>query len=306
MFMYMRGIMVLSVVMLMALVAVGQPAGTGKAEVVLPWLPVRDTHHIHLLHSRIENTTTGELTMKTEAYDRSGYLVDSLTRNVYDEHGRLREQVRIGWDETRMRQDTSLLWHVDYDADGTVRRIRNVYDGGRGEFVYDLIAHRVHSQFGLLEYAFRRENQYGDMRYLDTVYLRRSYDSTGHLLHEECKGGLYSMDVFDIRYSYDTAGRMVSRVGLYYESSDSLHYHYDAQGVLTGVTGKDYDLGMEAEVTITCWPDGIPRERIARWNTYEEGDDDESVDYTRYDRRGVVVYFRSGNFIFTYDIDYWN
>ena len=86
----------LSVVMLMALVAVGQPAGTGKAEVVLPWLPVRDTHHIHLLHSRIENTTTGELTMKAEEYDRGGYLVDSLTRNVYDEQGRLRPVLRPG------------------------------------------------------------------------------------------------------------------------------------------------------------------------------------------------------------------
>ena len=95
---------------------------------------------------------------------------------------------------------------------------------------------------------------------------------------------------------------MASRT-FYYESWDTLDYHYDADGVLVSQTGKLYDLDMEADVTITFRPDGTRKERREHWINYEDPTDI-SDEIIRYDERDEIVYEKGPWGITEYEIEY--
>lgn len=90
----------------------------------------------------------------------------------------------------------------------------------------------------------------------------------------------------------------------YYESCDTLDYHYDANGLLVSQTGKLYDLDMEVDVTVTFRPDGTRRERREHWINYDDPTD-VSDDIIRYDEHDVVVYWKSPQGVIEYEIEYW-
>ena len=136
----------------------------------------------------------------------------------------------------------------------------------------------------------------------DTLRFSREYAPDGRLLHEYCddEGDGYR----DCVFYYDASGRIVANRTYYYESWDTLDYNYDANGVLVSQTGKLYDLGMEADVTIIFRPDGTRRERRERWVSYEEPSDT-SDEYYRYDEHDVLVYEKAPWGITEYEIEYW-
>ena len=114
----------------------------------------------------------------------------------------------------------------------------------------------------------------------------------------------------DLFFHYRTDGRVDYRIGYYYEWSDSLSYHYDANGVLTHMTGRIYDLDMEADVIIRCQPDGRRIEERQTWYTYEEDglSTTGTLEIDEYDSHGLLIRCRmEGRKTPSYEreIDYW-
>lgn len=295
------------------------PAAAQDPMVDLPWLPTRDTTGLRTLRVYRVDTLTGERKLAwTKDYDRHGFLADSLDKLTYDAQGRLTEYVRRKTTyvpDNIPRLIESWRCRITYDADGTVQRIENVYpDQDSSQVTYELVSHKVHPKYGLIEYSFRRSGTYED--YIDTVFFRREYDAQGHLLHEEFNStiGFEYDNVYDIRYYYDASGRRSAYRGYYYECSDSMDYVYDAQGVLTGMKGLFYDLGMEADVVVRCRPGGTRIEAWEYWREYvddPEGpsgfklSDDAAVYHMRYDERGALVYQKDPSGIMEYERVYW-
>ena len=122
------------------------------------------------------------------------------------------------------------------------------------------------------------------------------------MLHEYCddEGSGYR----DRNLFYDASGRIVASRTYYYESWDTLDYNYDANGVLVSQTGKLYDLGLEADVTITFRPDGTRKERREHWINYDDPMDI-ADEYYRYDEHDVLIYAKTPMDIIEYEIEYW-
>ena len=291
------------------------PTAAQDPMVDLPWLPTRDSNGLRTIRTYKVDTLTGERKLAwTEDYDRHGFLADSLDRLTYDAQGRLTEYVRRNTTyvpDNIPRLKESWRCHITYGADGSVQRIEDVYpDADSAHVTYELLTHKVHPKYGLLDYSFRRSSTYED--YIDTVFLRREYDAQGHLLHEEFNStiGFEYDNGYDIRYYYDAAGRRIAYRGNYYECADTMNYVYDEQGVLTGMSGVWYDLGMEAEVVVRCRPDGTRIEAWENWREYvddPEGplgfklSDDAAVYYMRYDERGALIYQKDPSGIMEYE-----
>lgn len=285
----------------------------------LPWLPFRDTTGLRTLRTYRIDTLTGERKLIcTEHYDRHGFQVDSMGRPTYDAQGRLTEYVNMGYTylpDNVVRLRESWRCNINYGPDGTVQRIESVYPAEDLSYydTYELVSHKVHPKYGLLEYSFRRSRSYDD--YIDTVFLRREYDAQGHLLREEYNStnDFEDDDSYNFRYYYDASGRRIASRGYYYESSDSMNYVYDAQGVLTGIKGIIYDLGMEADVEILCRPDGSYIERWEYWYVYETDYEEPGIRrlsakpevyYYRYNEKGQVIYEKDPGII-EYEREYW-
>ncbi len=281
----------------------------------LPWFPHRDTNNIRTILMYAIDTATGERRLVyTERYDRNGFLYDTADRMVYDRRGRLTEYISYKWVSTSAdpmpKAEPDWHFYATYAADGSVQHIRNVYYAWQDSMVYtySLIHRKVHPQYGLLDYTFRRTYKHSqvDREEVDTVYLRREYDDHGHLLHEESVYGELDAGFSDIRYTYDAFGRRLTEVDEYYEYSDSSYYHYDEHGVLTHKTGKAYDIEIEGDFTILCRPDGTSREKWFYWDQENEAGA-KSVYYTRFDERGNVVYTKSSDsqIVNEFEIEYW-
>lgn len=295
------------------------PAAAQDPMVELPWLPFRDTTGIRTLRTYRVDTLTGERKLRcTDHYDRHGFKYDSLDRLVYDAQGRLTEYVNMGYTylpDNVVSLRESWRCNINYGPDGTVQRIERVYPGEDLSYydTYELVSHKVHPKYGLLEYSFRRSRSYED--YIDTVFLRREYDAQGHLLREEYNStnDFDDDDSYNFRYYYDASGRRIASRGYYYESSDSMNYVYDAQGVLTGIKGIIYCLGMEADVEILCRPDGSYIERWEYWYHYETDYEEPrirrrsakpAVFYFRYNEKDQLIY-ENWYGITEYEREYW-
>lgn len=290
------------------------PAAAQDPMVELPWIPTRDTHGIRTLRAYRVDTLTGERKLIcTDHYDRHGFKYDSLDRLVYDAQGRLTEYVNMGYTylpDNVVRLRESWRCNITYGPDGTVQRIEDLYPTDSSRTVYELLSHKVHPQYGLLDYTFRRITDDN----VDTAFFRREYDAQGHLVHEEYNCS--SMDDFFINviYRYDASGRRSVSRGSYYESADSMNYVYDAQGVLTRMKGVCYELDMEAETEVNYRPDGTRSEEWQYWRQYVDDpdkpssfklSDDVITCYRRYDSRDVLVYEKYDSFITEYEVDYW-
>lgn len=279
-------------------------------QVVLPWMPTRDTNHIKAIRYYKYDTVTLERTLNyTENYDRHGYQTHPLTKLTYNDQGLLTRRVTLrerfsaanpmGW------TDTADIWDIYYSSDGVIQHINVVMKdyGFTTVYTYDLITHKSHPAYGLLDYTFKWCRTNGENVYCDTVYYRREFDDKGHLLRESRR---FDDAVDYITYHYRNDGRVDYRVGEYYEFADSLAYHYDDHGVLTHKTGKLYDLDMEADVFIRCQPDGRKIEERQVWHVYE--DDSESTEIYEFDSHGVFLrMFIDGRKIpdWDYEVDYW-
>jgi hypothetical protein len=67
-----------------------------------------------------------------------------------------------------------------------------------------------------------------------------------------------------------------------------------------------YEIDMEAEVTITFRPDGTRQESIEHWTSYEDASEPfYDYSHSRYDERGVLVYYKSPEGITEFEIEYW-
>lgn len=267
----------------------------------LPYFPSHTTKHIKVIRTYSVDTLTGVRKLKhTEHYDRHGYCADSAYHNVYDDQGRLVLHETYQWVSTSAnpipRRELSSRYSFEYTADGIVQHIRNESFGKYYEGVaeYHLLSHKVHPRFGLTECVY--------LGGVDTLRFLREYGSDGRLLHEYCndEGSGYR----DRILFYDASGRIVASRTYYYESWDTLDYHYDANGILISQTGKLYDLGMEADVTITLRPDGTRIERHEHWINYEDPTDI-SDEYSRYDEHDEIVYVKGPWGITEYEIEYW-
>lgn len=282
----------------------------------LPWMPARDTNHIKTIRYYKYDTVTLERTLHyTENYDRHGYQTHPLTKFTFNDQGLLTRRVGLrerfstanpmGW------IDTSDILDIYYSPDGEILRVKNEWYGyyhnpGHDTNIsdYELIAHKTHPVYGLLDYTFRGcYINNGELFECDTFYYRREYDNKGRLLRQYTN---YGDTREDINCHYRPDGRVEYRVGYYYESWDSLSYHYNANGLLTHMTGKEYDLDMEADVYIRCQPDGRRIEERQVWRVYEQ--EGESTEIHEYDSHGLLLRSRIiGSKVpyFDREIDYW-
>ncbi len=267
----------------------------------LPYFPSHTTKHIKETRTYSIDTLTGARKLKhTEHYDRHGYSADTAYRNVYDDQGRLVLQETYQWVSSSAnpisRREVASRYSIEYAADGIVHHVKSESFGKYHEGVseYHLYSHKVHPRFGLTECVYLGGS--------DTLRFLREYDADGRLLHEYCndEGSGYR----DCNFFYDASGRIVASRTYYYESWDTLDYNYDASGVLISQTGKLYDLGMEADITITFRPDGTRKERREHWINYEDPTDI-SVEIIRYDERDVIVCEKGPWGITEYEIEYW-
>ena len=298
------------------------PAAAQDAEVDLPFFPYRDTNHVRTMRIYRVDTLTGERKLQqTNHYDRHGFMYDSLDVLVYDSKGRLTECVHRVLRKTprgpKPQVEVSRRFSVDYDADGTVRRVRRVDDGNPDSVytTYERISYKRHPRFGLTDYTFLITCSIWD-DYVDTAFFRREYDEKGHLLREASRKDADDGDgYYDVQYYYDASGRRIAERGYYYESADTLNYHYDERGVLTGMTGIIYDLDIEVEVEISYRPDGTHSEMWQRWHPYvvdpenpmnDKLSEDYDVAYTRFDSHGMAVYQKyPGWGVTEWEIEYW-
>ena len=272
----------------------------------LPYFPSHTTKHIKVIRTYTVDTLTGvrKLT-QTEPYDRYGYSADTSYRNVYDAQGRLILHETYQWVSStanpKPRREMSSRYSIEYTADGIVQHVKSESFGKYHEGVseYYLYSYKEHPSFGLTECVYSMKWGEG---HSDTLRFSREYDSDGRLLHEYCndEGSGYG----DRNFFYDASGRIVACRTYYYESWDTLDYHYDAKGVLISQTGKIYDLDMEADVTITFRPDGTRRERRAHWIVYSDPTQ-ESDELFRYDEHDVLIYEKYPWGIVEYEIEYW-
>ena len=291
------------------------PALAQDSQVELRWLPERDTNGIRTIRSYSVDTLTGarEL-MWTKHYDRHGFLANPADILTYDTQGRLTEYIAFGdFDGEQVPTETC---NITYASDGTVQRIEKKYSSD-DTYEYELLTHKTHPKYGLLDYTFRCKNTYNGSDYFDTVFIRREYDTQGHLLKEE-QGPAGWESYRNISYRYDASGRRIASSGIYHEWADTVDYLYNDQGVLTGMKGVWYELGEEGEFVVSCRPDGTPIEK--RWYYRGESEWDPEtgevkrpdkpavLDYIeRYDNRGVLIYrkdYWSGS-VTEYEIEYW-
>lgn len=289
-------------------------------QVVLPWMPPRDTNHIKTIRYYKYDTVTLERTLNyTENYDRHGYQTHPLTLLTYNDQGLLTRRVGLrerfsaanptGW------IDTADKWDIYYSSDGEALRVKNEWYGyyhnpgqDTNSAEFELVAHKTHPVYGLLDYTFRGcYISNGELFECDTFYYRHEYDDKGHLLRQYTN---YGDDRENFTFHYRPDGRVEYRIGYYYESWDSLSYHYDDNGVLTHMTGKLYDLDGEADVTIRCRPDGRRIEERQVWYIYEEEglSTTGTTEIYEYDSHGLLIRGRTeGSKTPWYDreIDYW-
>lgn len=290
-------------------------------QVVLSWMPTRDTNHIKAIRYYKYDTVTLERTLNyTENYDRHGYQTHPLTKLTYNDQGLLTRRVTLrerfsaanpmGW------IDTANICDITYSPNGVIQRIKTVrygyYHDPEDDTVvvdYELVSHQTHPAYGLQDYTFKCCYNTNSRKrvWCDTVYLRREYDDYGRLLKQYSN---YEDDHENLNYHYRVDGRVDYRVCYYYESWDSLSYHYDANGLLTHMTGRLYDLDMEADVTIRCQPDGRRIEERQVWYIYED-DGLSAIGTTElheYDSHGLLLRSRIiGSKVpyFDREIDYW-
>ena len=288
--------------LIMLLVAMVLPAMGQGPLLEMPYFPSHTTKNIKMKRTYSVDTLTGARILKnTEHYDRHGYRSDSAYHNVYDAQGRLVLHETYQWVSSTSnpipRPEVSLRYSIEYTTDGIVQHVKTESFGKYHEGVSEryLYSYKVHPRFGLTECVY--------LGTFDTLRFLREYDADGRLFHEYCNDE--GVEYRDRNYFYDASGRIVASRTEYYESWDTLDYHYDANGVLISQTGKLYDLDMEADVTITIRPDGTRLERREHWVNYDDPTD--ISDYiTRYDDRDVIIYeeyFWWG--IIEYEIEYW-
>lgn len=310
-------------ILIVCLVFSNLAAMAQEPQVLLPWIPLRDTNHIRTIRNYSYDTATLERKLEsTEEYDRHGYRAGELVSLTYNGQGLLTRRVArerhfnsanpMGW------IDTASVWDIVYSSDGVMQRFDNVYYYHgyiQNEYVQDttvvtceLLSHKVHPVFGLQDYTVKQclsRSSRGES-YCDTIYFRREYDDKGHLLKEY--SNYEEADNYIFHYRPD--GRLEYRIGIYYEWSDSLYYHYDNQGVLTHMTGKLYDLDVEADLFIRCQPDGrrIEERQVQRIHIDEGKLDDGTTEIIQYDSHGLLIRCRMEDGKVPYyerEIDYW-
>ena len=291
----------LIVFMTMAMTAMGQwPLDE------MTWILHRDTNHIRTIRTYAVDTLTGTRQLKlTEYFDRYGYRDDSTCHNEYDDQGRLTMTESYQWVSSTVganpHRETIWRCSLTYSPDGAVQHIKTenyTREGTMNHRDMILLSRKLHPRFGLTECTYY-------LGAFDTIRFRREYDDSGHLLSTYCD--IENLNGYhDTRYFYDASGRIVAQKNIYYEAWDTLDYHYDSHGVLTSQTGHMYEIDMEAEVTITFRPDGTRQESIEHWTSYEDASEPfYDYSHSRYDERGVLVYYKSPEGITEFEIEYW-
>ena len=283
----------------------------------MPWMPHRDTNHIHIIRTYDIDTVTMERKLVTTIeYDRHGYQVSPSTLLTYNEKEQLVKYVLVGKNQQGEYADTSSVYKIQYNPDGVVCNVTytEYYSGDSSLNTYELITYRTHPTHGVLDCSYlvthKKAFYYpdGPSVFQDTAYFRQQFDKNGHLLHRTIFDN-FTMEYTILNYHYDAIGLLTYRTGEYFEFADSLVYQYSADGKLTGMTGTYYDLEEEGDVVIRCRPDGKPIEEMIRWHSYV----DNPYPYQQtqdilYDSHGLMVSSRlvgpDAHYIVR-EIEYW-
>ena len=283
----------------------------------MPWMPHRDTNHIHIIRTYDIDTVTMERKLVTTIeYDRHGYQVSPSILLTYNEKGQLVKYVLVGENEQGEHTDTSLVYQIQYNPDGVVCLvdISQYFSYDSTLNTYELVTYRTHPTYGVLDCSYLVTHKIafhypdGPSVYQDTTYFRQQFDKNGHLLHRTIFDRS-TMEYTILSYHYDAAGLLTYRIGEYFEFADSLVYQYDADGKLTGMIGTYYDIGDEGDVIIRCRPDGKPIEKMIHWHSY--ADNPYPYQQTQdilYDSHGLMVSSRwigpDAHYIMR-EIEYW-
>ena len=305
------------IVITFALVPCLSWAQSGWTGTDVPWMPYRDTNHIHIIRTyNIDTATLERKLVSTIEYDRHGYQVSPSILLKYNEKEQLVKYVLAGEKQHGKYTDPTIIYQIQYNSEGVVCRVKysEYYNGDSSVNTYELVTYRTHPTYGVLDCSYlvthKEAFHYPDGPSVnqDTAYYHQQFDKDGHLLHRTISDNL-TMEYTILNYHYDATGLLTYRTGEYFEFADSLVYQYGVDGKLTGMTGTYYDLGEEGNVVIRCRPDGKPIEAMIHWHSY--ADNPYPYQQTQdilYDSHGLMVSSRlvgpDAHYIVS-EIEYW-
>ena len=294
------------------------------------FLPIRDTAGLKEMREYEIDALTGEKKLvQTTRYDRHGYIADPTILTTYDEQGRLTCHRRVydtysSANPLVPKRWTSNVIHIEYDKAGLVCLFTDTIYWDLSDKVSQVaclkqIGTKSHPIGGVSEVEYQRSDTAYDEegnvlhQFIDTITNKRLFDSKGQMVREEMTGDFWELAEPELRtYKYDSQGRLIERVGMYYECSDSMNYTYTATERIG--SGFFYDLGLIGTVTERATLDGIPIETRYVWKGLLEEDDTEPgpVEVYTFNKKGSIV--RYENTVLTnppqtririYEYDYW-
>lgn len=269
----------------------------------------------------------------TTYYDKQGYMtyqrrgseMPDTTEHLYDSLGRLvwwsRAERRWDDDSQRMVWSTLFVEYLEYTPDGVVGLNRMVVYDRIGSVVdtsvatYTLVHLARSTGVGITEcdYAYYERESAGGVVEEQTDYcrFRREYDERGRLVRQSYVDdvGSRGLDNYEVRYAYDSQGRVLYEITCSAGGCDSLGYRYSALGGVVEKSGKSWMQGIESDIFISCRPDGSPLERTEisypqEWD-YGEYPEQRSITRTWYDAMGSVIREEGAEGTLEYDVEYW-
>ena len=223
-----KHLLVLSISLLAFTASHAQAQWTG---IDMPFMPKRDTNHIHILRTyTIDDTVTmARKLVSTVEYDRYGYPVSPDIQLTYNENGQLVKYVRFeyhyDWEGHRSRDKMpTAVSQIQYRPDGVVEHVKSsfYFNGDSALNTYDLITYKTHPRYGVLDCSYLATHKSafyqtdGPSFYSDTSHFRQQFDSLGHLIYQAKYDTYYEDDNYAIlRYHYDANGRLAYRIGDY-------------------------------------------------------------------------------------------
>lgn len=212
-------------------------------------------------------------------YNRQGYVTGPDYEYRFDEHDRL----------VYCMKSSGEAIHVQYDQDGLVSLyVDTTYD-------HDTICHittirqieaRRHPEFGLCLLTFIR--QHTSLDETDTIRMTQTFDHKGRIVEESTTEGWGGLMDGLCTYTYDSEGRLSTRVRYLYEYYDSMSYTYTpTERIGTGAAANE---GYWAAITNRATLDGTLKEEHYLWMAPTEWDEPDSEDLILFDPKGSVIY----------------
>lgn len=245
------------------------PAGKAAAQHVwpnnvLPFMPKRDTTHIHTrIEYELSDVVMGKRTpTDTTYFERHGYEMPRNSRLAFDSLDRITDRMIE-------KDDCEDIMHIEYNAEGVVKYFRNniycLHAGVAPDTVvhtYRLIDFTRHPQLGITRAVYRGAHirvYEGETNEYDTLVCERVFDGRNRLIQTFIEGSWPNRMADEQTYLYyDANGYLSARKHQWGTHFDSIGYQHNIMAELIGGSGKGYDEDEEWDFLLSCTAKGIP------------------------------------------------